>query len=324
MKNLGIICGGFSSEHEISLKSANTILKQLPDAYTGYKIVLSDQGWLVKNGYNHGVFDLNTGIISFMDGTSVRLAGAIIYIHGNPGENGKIQALLDMLNIPYVNSNVLASALSFDKWYCNQFLKSFGIPVANSVLLKEGAEINEQELIESLGIPIFVKPTDSGSSFGISKVKKAEDLRSAIDTAFKEGRTIVLESFLNGIEVTCGVYRDKTELTALPLTEIVSENEFFDFEAKYQGKSNEITPARISAELTLNIQKEAKKIYHLLNLKSIARIDFMLVGETPYVIEVNTTPGFSAESIVPKMLAEAGISITSFWETIIETELILS
>lgn len=324
MKNLGIICGGFSSEYEISLKSANTILKQLPDAYTGYKIVLSDQGWLVKNGYNHGVFDLNTGIISFMDGTSVSLAGAIIYIHGNPGENGKIQALLDMLKIPYVNSNVLASALSFDKWYCNQFLKSFGIPVANSVLLKEGAEINEQELIESLGLPIFVKPTDSGSSFGISKVKKAEDLRSAIDTAFKEGRTIVLESFLNGIEVTCGVYRDKTELTALPLTEIVSENEFFDFEAKYQGKSNEITPARISAELTLNIQKEAKKIYHLLNLKSIARIDFMLVGETPYVIEVNTTPGFSAESIVPKMLAEAGISITSFWETIIETELILS
>jgi D-alanine-D-alanine ligase len=324
MKNLGIICGGFSSEHEISLKSANTILKQLPDAYTGYKIVLSDQGWLVKNGYNDGVFDLNTGIISFMDGTSVSLAGAIIYIHGNPGENGKIQALLDMLNIPYVNSNVLASALSFDKWYCNQFLKSFGIPVANSVLLKEGAEINEQELIESLGLPIFVKPTDSGSSFGISKVKKAEDLRSAIDTAFKEGRTIVLESFLNGIEVTCGVYRDKTELTALPLTEIVSENEFFDFEAKYQGKSNEITPARITPELTSTIQKEAKRIYQLLNLKSIARIDFMLVGETPYVIEVNTTPGFSAESIVPKMLAEAGISITSFWETIIETELILS
>ena len=324
MKNLGIICGGFSSEYEISLKSANTILKHLPDAYTGYMIVLSDEGWLVKNGYNDGVFDLNTGIISFRDDTSVSLAGAIIYIHGNPGENGKIQALLDMLNIPYVNANVLASALSFDKWYCNQFLKSFGIPVANSVLLKVDEDINEGELIETLGLPIFVKPTDSGSSYGISKVKKAEDLRSAIDTAFKEGRTIVLESFLNGIEVTCGVFRDKTELTALPLTEIVSENEFFDYEAKYQGKSNEITPARISDELTSNIQKEAKRIYHLLNLKSIARIDFMLVGETPYVIEVNTTPGFSAESIVPKMLAEAGISITSFWETIIETELILS
>jgi D-alanine-D-alanine ligase len=192
------------------------------------------------------------------------------------------------------------------------------------VLLKVDEDINEGELIQTLGLPIFVKPTDSGSSYGISKVKKPDELRSAIDTAFKEGRTIVLESFLNGIEVTCGVYRDKTELTALPLTEIVSENEFFDYEAKYQGKSNEITPARIAPELTSTIQKEAKRIYHLLNLKSIARIDFMLVGETPYVIEVNTTPGFSAESIVPKMLAEAGISITSFWETIIETELILS
>jgi len=324
MKNLGIICGGFSSEHEISLKSANTILKHLPDAYTGYKIVLSAQGWLVNHRSTHGFFDLNTGVIRFEDGTSVHLAGAIIYIHGNPGENGKIQALLDMLNIPYANANVLSSALSFDKWYCNQFLKSFGIPVANSVLLKVDEDINEEELIQTLGLPIFVKPTDSGSSYGISKVKKAEDLRSAIDTAFKEGRTIVLESFLNGIEVTCGVYRNNTEITALPLTEIVSENEFFDYEAKYQGKSNEITPARISAELTSNIQKEAKRIYQLLNLKSIARIDFMLVGETPYVIEVNTTPGFSAESIVPKMLAEAGISITSFWETIIETELILS
>ena len=324
MKNIGIICGGFSSEHEISLKSANTILKHLPDTYKGHKIVLSNQGWLVKDGYNHGVFDLNTGMIRFADDTCISLAGAIIYIHGNPGENGKIQALLDMLNIPYVNANVLASALSFDKWFCNQFLKSFGIPVANSVLLKVDEEINEEKLIQTLGLPIFVKPTDSGSSYGISKVKKAEELRSAIDTAFKEGRTIVLESFLNGIEVTCGVYRDKSELTALPLTEIVSENEFFDYEAKYQGKSNEITPARIAPELTSTIQKEAKRIYQLLNLKSIARIDFMLVGETPYVIEVNTTPGFSAESIVPKMLAEAGISITSFWETIIETELILS
>jgi len=142
MKNLGIICGGFSSEHEISLKSANTILKHLPNAYKGYMIVLSDQGWLVKDGYNHGVFDLNTGMISFRDDTCISLAGAIVYIHGNPGENGKIQALLDMLNIPYVNANVLASALSFDKWYCNQFLKSFGIPVANSVLLKVDEDIN--------------------------------------------------------------------------------------------------------------------------------------------------------------------------------------
>jgi D-alanine-D-alanine ligase len=221
-----------------------------------------------------------------------------------------------------VNANVLSSALSFDKWYCNQFLKSFDFPVAKAILLRKGDTINEQELIDALGLPLFVKPTDSGSSYGISKVKQIQDLPHAIDSAFKEGDTIVLESFLDGIEVTCGVYRTKNGLCALPLTEIVSENEFFDFEAKYQGKSNEITPARISSQQTLAIQERAKQIYHVLNLKSIARIDFMLVGETPYIIEVNTTPGFSSESIVPKMLQEAGISIRAFWESILETELL--
>lgn len=323
MKNIGIICGGFSSEHEISIKSATTIINHLPETYLGFMIVLSEKGWLVTQGSKTGHFDLNTGHIQFSDGLHIKLDGVIVYIHGNPGENGKIQALLDLLSIPYVNANVLSSALSFDKWYCNQFLKSFDIPVANSILLKKGEDYKEQELIASLGLPIFVKPTDSGSSYGISKVKKAEALRDAINTAFKEGDTIVLESFLDGIEVTCGVYRNHTVLTALPLTEIVSENEFFDFEAKYQGKSNEITPARINQALTFTIQEVAKRIYQLLNLKSIARIDFMLVGDTPYVIEVNTTPGFSAESIVPKMLNEAGIDITTFWGTILETELIL-
>jgi D-alanine-D-alanine ligase len=269
-----------------------------------------------------GIFNLNTGKIEFPNQSPLRLDGAIVYIHGNPGENGKIQALLDMLDIPYVNANVLSSALSFDKWYCNQFLKSFDFPVAKAILLRKGDTINEQELIDALGLPLFVKPTDSGSSYGISKVKQIQDLPQAIDSAFKEGDTIVLESFLDGIEVTCGVYRTKNGLCALPLTEIVSENEFFDFEAKYQGKSNEITPARISSEQTLAIQEQAKQIYHVLNLKSIARIDFMLVGETPYIIEVNTTPGFSSESIVPKMLQEAGISISAFWESILETELL--
>jgi D-alanine-D-alanine ligase len=318
MKNLGIICGGFSSEHEISLKSANTILKHLPDAYKGYMIVLSDQGWVVKNGYNDGVFDLNTGIISFRDDTSVSLAGAIIYIHGNPGENGKIQALLDMLNIPYVNANVLASALSFDKWYCNQFLKSFGIPVANSVLLKVNEDINEGELIETLGLPIFVKPTDSGSSYGISKVKKAEELGIAIDTAFKEGRTIVLESFLNGIEVTCGVFRDKTELTALPLTEIVSENEFFDYEAKYLGKSQEITPARIPADIAKKVSAIAKRAYEILNMKGFSRSEFILVDGEPYMLEMNTIPGLTTESLIPQQAKEAGISLEDLFTNAIE------
>ena len=169
---------------------------------------------------------------------------------------------------------------------------------------------------------MFIKPSDSGSSYGISKVKSIDEVLPALKFAFKEGKTVVIESFLDGIEVTCGVYLSPKGLVALPLTEIVSENEFFDYEAKYQGKSNEITPARISSEQTLAIQELAKHIYKVLNLKSIARIDFMLVGETPYIIEVNTTPGFSSESIVPKMLQEAGISISAFWESILETELL--
>jgi len=322
MKNIGVICGGYSSEYDISIKSASTILENLPEAYNGIKIILSPSGWHVEMNNSRGVFNLNTGNIEFPNQTPLSLDGAIVYIHGNPGENGKVQALLDMLDIPYVNANVLSSALSFDKWYCNQFLKSFDFPVAKAMVLRKGDSINEQELIEALGLPLFVKPTDSGSSYGISKVKQIHDLPQAIDSAFKEGDTIVLESFLDGIEVTCGVYRTKNGLCALPLTEIVSENEFFDFEAKYQGKSNEITPARISSEQTLAIQELAKHIYKVLNLKSIARIDFMLVGETPYIIEVNTTPGFSSESIVPKMLQEAGISISAFWESILETELL--
>jgi D-alanine-D-alanine ligase len=311
MKNIGVICGGYSSEYDISIKSASTILENLPEAYNGIKIILSPSGWHVEMNNSRGVFNLNTGNIEFPNQTPLSLDGAIVYIHGNPGENGKVQALLDMLDIPYVNANV-----------CNQFLKSFDFPVAKAMVLRKGDSINEQELIEALGLPLFVKPTDSGSSYGISKVKQIQDLPQAIDSAFKEGDTIVLESFLDGIEVTCGVYRTKNGLCALPLTEIVSENEFFDFEAKYQGKSNEITPARISSEQTLAIQELAKHIYKVLNLKSIARIDFMLVGETPYIIEVNTTPGFSSESIVPKMLQEAGISISAFWESILETELL--
>jgi D-alanine-D-alanine ligase len=321
MKHIGIICGGYSSEYDISLKSASTILSNLPEPYIGYQIVISEKGWIVQNGYNPGIFDLNQGNITYRDGKRVELDGAIVYIHGNPGENGKIQAVLDLLSIPYVNANVLSSALSFDKWFCNQFLSSFDIPIANSILLHAGDSIDEHAVIQTLGLPLFVKPTDSGSSYGISKVKEAGHLRSAIDQAFKEGKTVVLESFLDGVEVTCGVYRNAEELIALPLTEIVSENEFFDYEAKYQGKSHEITPARVTEAQTRNIQAQAKRIYSLLNLKSIARIDFMLVKGIPYVIEVNTTPGFSSESIVPKMLEVAGISISSFWEAILSTEL---
>jgi D-alanine-D-alanine ligase len=303
MKRIGLICGGFSSEYNISIKSAQTIQNHFPAHLECVLIQISRADWQERLQ---------------IEG---KIDAAIVYTHGDPGENGKIQAYLDMLQIPYINSGVLASALSFDKWYCNQFLKGFGFEVAKSQLFHLGAQIDATALVADLGLPMFVKPSDSGSSFGISKVKSIEDVQTAFDTAFKEGRNVVAEAFLDGTEVTCGVYRSQDGLVALPLTEIVSETEFFDYAAKYDGKSKEITPARVNDALTLAVQSQAKKIYDLLGLRAIARIDFMLVNGVPYVIEVNTTPGFSPASIVPQMLGVAQIGIQDFWTELIQVEL---
>ncbi|MFM7007461.1 MAG: D-alanine--D-alanine ligase [Flavobacteriales bacterium] len=303
MKRIGLICGGFSSEYDISIKSAQTIQEHFPAHLVCIRIEINRENWQEK-------------LLSAKD-----IDAALIYTHGDPGENGKIQAYLDMLGIPYVNSGMLASALSFDKWYCNQFLKGFGFEVAQSVLFHKGENINAAQLVEKLGLPLFVKPADSGSSFGISKVKTLAEVQPAFELAFKEGRSVVAEAFLNGTEVTCGVYRNTEGLVALPLTEIVSETEFFDYAAKYNGKSQEITPARIDQALTEKVQIEAKGIYEILGLRGIARIDFMLVEQQAFVIEVNTTPGFSPASIVPQMLSTAGIAIREFWSQIIKVEL---
>jgi len=303
MKRIGLICGGFSSEYDISIKSAQTIQKNFPNHLECQLIEISRANWQER----------------------LQIAGkidaAIIYTHGDPGENGRIQAYLDMLQIPYINSGVLASALSFDKWYCNQFLSGFGLAVAQSQLFHYGAQIDATALVANLGLPLFVKPSDSGSSYGISKVKSLDEVQKAFEIAFKEGRNVVAEAFLDGIEVTCGVFRSSSELVALPLTEIVSETEFFDYAAKYDGKSKEITPARVEDALRDEVQTQAKKIYELLGLRGLARIDFMLVNNEPFVIEVNTTPGFSPASIMPQMLGVAGISIQDFWSEIIKVEL---
>lgn len=303
MKRIGLICGGFSSEYDISIKSAQTIQKNFPDHLECLLIEISRANWQER----------------------LQIAGAIdaaiIYTHGDPGENGRIQAYLDMLQIPYINSGVLASALSFDKWYCNQFLKGFGLAIAKSELFHFGAQIDAAALVANLGLPLFVKPSDSGSSYGISKVKSLDEVQKAFEIAFNEGRNVVAEAFLDGTEVTCGVFRSSSALVALPITEIVSETEFFDYAAKYDGKSKEITPARVEDTLRDEVQAQAKKIYELLGLRGLARIDFMLVNKQPFVIEVNTTPGFSPASIVPQMLDVAGISIQDFWKEIIKVEL---
>lgn len=320
MKQVGIICGGFSSEYEISVKSATTIRDNFPDGYAVYLVHMSKNGWQIEvDGQLHDFDSVN--FQATVDGKTIKIDLAIVYIHGNPGENGKVQAYLEMIDIPYVNSGPLASELSFDKWFCNQFLKGFGIKVADSIYLRsKNEQVDEAAIVKQLGLPVFVKPCDSGSSYGIARVDKQEDLTPAIDAAFNEGRTVVLEAFLKGTEVTCAVYRSENGLVALPLTEIVSKNAFFDFEAKYNGLSDEITPARISDELTLKIQEVSKEIYDLMQLRSIARVDFMLVDDVPYVIEVNTTPGFSAASLVPQMIAVAGKTISEFWSEILAVE----
>lgn len=320
MKRVGLFCGGYSSEFEISLKSAQTIRDNFPDGYEAVFIHVTENGWFVPVNDQQFPFSIDSMSYRTHDAEHTIDIG-LVYIHGNPGENGKIQALLDMKGIPYVNSNALASELSFDKWYCNQFLSRFGIPVAKSLFLKSRNEFTDEEILNQLGLPCFVKPSDSGSSFGISKVSAAEDLPAALDKAFEEGDTIVIEAFLNGTEVTCGVYRSPSGLITLPLTEIVSNNDFFDYEAKYLGQSQEITPARIPDSIRDLVWERSREIYSLLQLRSIARIDFMVVDGIPHVIEVNTTPGFSPASLVPQMIGVAGKSIRDFWTEIFAVEL---
>lgn len=320
MINVGIFCGGFSSEYEISIKSATVILENISSKYNAFLVKVTKKGWTAVYKGEDCIVRIEDFSFTTKNNETIKIALAQVYIHGNPGENGKLQAYFEMKGLPYINSNSISSALSFDKWFCNQFLKSFGIPVAKSILLTHKTEYTPDHIGTELQFPLFVKPADSGSSYGISKVYKIDDLQIAIDDAFKEGATVICESFLKGTEVTCGVYRDNDGIHALPCTEIISESDFFDYEAKYLGKSEEITPARISEEITLKIQERTKEIYQLLQMRSLARVDFMIVNEIPYVIEVNSTPGFTQASLVPKMLAYAGISIQTFWENIYDFE----
>lgn len=320
MKKMAIICGGFSSEFEISVLSATNIKANFPEEYEVYLVYLTKQGWYVE--IEGKKYDVDPADFTFRsDEMVVKFDLALVYIHGDPGENGKVQAYLEMIGIPYINSGPLASQLSFDKWFCNQFLKGFDVRVADSIYLSnDQIDVVPKAIVDRLGLPVFVKPCDSGSSFGIARCDDESEIVEAVKGAFKEGRTVVIEKFLNGTEVTCGVYRNKEGVIALPLTEIVSKNKFFDYDAKYKGLSDEITPARIDESSTDKVQVVAKRVYEILQLRSIARIDFMIVEGEPFVIEVNTTPGFSNASIVPKMIAAAGKTVKGFWTEVMEVE----
>ena len=322
MKTIGLFCGGFSSEYDISMKSAQTIYDSFPKSYSLYKIQVTKEKWFCQSATekNEGLFNKEDACIHFKN-KKVPVELAIVCIHGDPGENGKIQAYLELMGIPYLNSSAEASAISFDKYLCNQFLSALGFNTAKSVLITKNSDYDATKLVDELALPLFIKPTDSGSSYGISKVYEKESIGKAISEAFTEGDTVIAESFLDGIELTCAVFRGKKGLIALPITQISTENDFFDYDAKYNGKSSEVTPAPVSKSLTTEIQEISKEIYEALQLGSVARIDYIYAGDKPFVIEVNTIPGFSKASIVPQMLKCAGINLKDFWEMILEAEL---
>jgi D-alanine-D-alanine ligase len=236
-------------------------------------------------------------------------------LHGSPAENGLIQPYFDNLNIPYTSCSAKVSALTFNKYDCNNKLKVLGFSCASSFLFKKGDDIMEEEIIKIVEIPCFVKPNGAGSSFGISKVRKKEDLKKAIQNALKYDNKVIIEQFLDGIEVSCGVFCYENNIQALPITEIITENEFFDYQAKYEGKAQEITPARINKKLTIEIQKLTTDIYKAMGLRGICRIDYIIMNKKPYIIEINTIPGLTEESLIPQQVKSANLKLSVIFKS---------
>ncbi|GHV23229.1 D-alanine--D-alanine ligase [Bacteroidia bacterium] len=323
-KNIAIIAGGDSSEYIISLKSAEGIYSFIDKGkYNLYVVLIKEGDWHV-NPDNGITAPVDKNDFSFKTGDrKIRFDFAYITIHGTPGENGRLQGYFDMIGLPYSCCGVLASSLTFNKFVCNNYLKSMGIRVADSVRLVNKQLPVVSEITERLGLPVFVKPNDGGSSCGTTKVKSGEELIPAIKKAFDEGEEVIIESFMSGTEVTCGCYKIKGKTVIFPLTEVISKNEFFDFEAKYNAdKVDEITPARISGELTRQIQMLTSEIYDLVGAKGIIRVDYIISPKNEIkMLEVNTTPGMTSTSFIPQQVRAAGLDIKNVMTDIIENEL---
>jgi D-alanine-D-alanine ligase len=322
-KNIAIVAGGYSSEIVVSLKSAQGIYSFMDkEKYDLYIVLITREQWLVRLE-NKRQIAIDKNDFSFTDnGQRIRFDFVYITIHGAPGEDGLLQGYLDMLSIPYSCCGVLAASLTFNKYFCNHYLRGFGIKTAHSILLHKGDEkkISSDEIISELGLPVFVKPNDGGSSFGVTKVSAVKQLQPAIAFAFEEGTEVLVESFIAGMEVTCGCYKIKDKMTVFPITEVVSKNEFFDFDAKYNPASvEEITPARVSKELTEEIQASTARIYDLIAAQGIIRIDYIISPEGEVkMLEVNTTPGMTATSFIPQQVRAAGLDIREVMTEIIE------
>jgi len=319
-KNIAIVWGGYSSEKEVSEKSAEGINSFMNhEIYNIYKVKIEREKWFVENDGQYYLIDKND--FSFvLDNRKINFDFAYITIHGTPGEDGTLQGYFDMLHIPYSNCGVLASALTFSKYFSNNFFKSFGYDVAESVIVRKNDEYNSEEIINKLSLPVFVKPNVGGSSFATTKVKKTEDLSGAIAYAFEEANEVMIERFISGTEVTCGCYKNDRGIHALPISEVVSKNEFFDYNAKYNGEVEEITPARISAQMTSKIQELTQKIYKIIEAKGFIRVDYIISDEGPILLEINTTPGMTPTSFIPQQVAAAKLPIKDVLTDIIEYE----
>jgi len=310
MKKVAVIEGGYSKEKAISIKSAKTVFDNLDRTkFDPTRVLIDENEWMAYDDGERYPIDKNDFSYS-KNGFKHNFEYAFIVIHGTPGEDGKLQGYLDMVGIPYNTSSAPIMALTFQKFHCNQFLKSFGINVPEAVLIKSEDVINERQIIDKIKLPSFVKPTDGGSSLGVSKVKKEGDLLPAIKEAFNHGSEVIVEENIEGREVTCGVFRESEGVKALPITEIISENEYFDYDAKYHGKSKEVTPAELTDLMTTQIQSLTKDIYGILGMKGIVRMDY-IINESgiPFLIEINSVPGMSKESIVPQMVQKSGLNL---------------
>lgn len=320
-RNIAIVAGGDSSEYEVSLRSAAGIYSFMDkERYNLTLVTIKGAEWNAQISDTEKVaIDKNDFSYSW---NGVRTVFDFVYItiHGTPGENGLLQGYLDMLHIPYSCCGVLAAALTFNKFTCNHYLQNFGIRISPSVLLRKGETISDATVLEQIGLPCFIKSNVGGSSFGCTKVKKAEDIQPAIAKAFREGNEVIIEAFMKGTEITCGVYKTQNKAVAFPITEVVTTNDFFDYDAKYNGQVSEITPARIPDEMRDAVQQQTLRIYDLIGCQGIIRVDYILTeGWQINLLEVNTTPGMTATSFIPQQVRAAGLSMTEVLTDIIET-----
>lgn len=320
MKKIAIICGGYSGEYEISIKSAKVVKNNLSsELYDTYLIVINKDGWFyLSDDDKHYSVDKNDFSIT-LDDRKITFDAVFNAVHGIPGENGEILGYFEMLKIPYTSSDFTTCALTFNKDLTKVLAASAGATVADSVTINKGEYIDKEDIIKELGLPLFIKPTCNGSSVGVSKVNNADEFDKAVEVAFDAGNQIMCEKYVKGRELACSVIEYKGKMMVLPLTEIVSKNEFFDYEAKYtEGKSDEITPAQLDEFEEIEVKATSAILYERFGCKGFARFDYILNEEGLFFIEVNIVPGMSEASIMPKQAAEMGISLQRLFEMTLE------